>query len=298
MATRRRSARWFATLILAGLALAPASAVAEGWTPERPPSCPAQPDDPTEARRIAGDLFRQATTRGEEGAYIEASALFTCCYLLAPHPSALLNLAIAAEHSGDLDTAQHALEEFLTQAPDSPNRGDAETLLLSVRERLASVQPPIEPPVEPPVEPPIEPPVGPPVEPPPPTLPPANGATDGSEGESAGMSTMAIAGWSTLGAGALVALTAGTAFAALAADEADAIDDAARDTYWRDMAGHQENYDTYVGAGIAMFVIGGAAAAAGAVLLILDATSESPGDAALAPIVTPESVGLALVGRF
>jgi len=48
-----------------------------------------------------------------------------------------------------------------------------------------------------------------------------------------------------------------------------------------------------------MFAVGGAVLAAGAVLLILDATSESPeAETAVVPIVTDEAVGLGLVGRF
>jgi hypothetical protein len=111
---------------------------------------------------------------------------------------------------------------------------------------------------------------------------------------------LAIAGWSLLGGGAAVAIAGGAAFGVLAGQETDAVEGPAPGTSWSDIgAPHLEKHDDYQTAEIAMLAVGGAVLAAGVVLLILDATDESPdAEAAVVPVVGDESVGFALAGRF
>ena len=104
---------------------------------------------------------------------------------------------------------------------------------------------------------------------------------------------MTITGWSLLGAGVAVAVAGGTAFAVLSNDEADA---SMQTTHWSDASPHRDRAETYSSASIALFVVGGAAAITGTVLLLLDVKEELP--VLPVPAASGESVGLAVIGRF
>jgi hypothetical protein len=278
------------TLLVAGLLLLPEASRAQ-WQPSVPDDCPSMPGDPAEARAVAGEQFRAAVASGEEGNWQNALGLFSCSYSIVPHPNTLYNMGMAAERIGDLETADHALARCLAEAPDATYRADAEALLESVRERRAAPAPtetttlhPIDTPGEP--------------------SDAAGGAGPGQQAEGAaaegsavpppdGMSAMTIAGWSLLGAGVAVAVAGGTAFAVLSDDEGDA---SLLTTVWSDASELRDRAKTYSGASTALFVIGGAAAIAGTVLLLLDVEEDAP----VLPIASAsgESVGLAVVGRF
>jgi len=263
-------------------------AVAWGqWAPPVPPGCPERPASEEEALVLAGRIFAQATERGNAGLYVEAVELFACCYYVAPHPNTLYNLGVAAEHAGDLRTAEAALQRYVEEAPGAVNRTETDGLLASIRERLAALPPPALPEPVPEPEPATRPPAAVVVAPqPPPSSPPPP----------EGMSALAIAGWSLLGAGALVAAAGGTTFAVLAADEADAANNPPPDTPWSTVAGHRDSFDTYTTWEIVAFAVGGAVALGGLVLLLVDASTEAPVE--VLPAVTPDSAGLWLVGRF
>ena len=123
---------------------------ADEWVPPVPEDCPASPADPAAARALAGELYRSAAARGEEGAFDDSVRLFLCSYAVVPHPNTLYNLGLAAEHAGDLATAEGALARCIAEAPDAGYRAQADELLASVRERLAQVAPPPPPPPPPP----------------------------------------------------------------------------------------------------------------------------------------------------
>jgi len=280
-------ATW-AWLITGALCL-PAIAQAQ-WLPPVPEGCPEMPGDPAAARAVAGERFRAAVADGEAGKWEEALRQFSCSYSIVAHPNTLYNLGMAAERTGELETADHALARCLAEAPDASYRAEAKALLAPVRERLAALPPPTKTPTPPPAETPD-------------TRPDvAGGAQEGAGGTTSagavapppeGMSTMSIAGWSLLGAGVAAAVAGGMAFAVLSNDEADA---SLQTTEWSDASVHRDRAETYSSASIALFVVGGAAAIAGTVLRLLDVSEEAP--VLPVPSASGESVGLAVVGRF
>ena len=113
-----------------------------------------------------------------------------------------------------------------------------------------------------------------------------------------GATTLAITGWVLLGSGAAVAVAGGAAFGVLADQQRNIVEGSAAGTPWRDIEPHLAKQDDYRAAEIAMLAVGGAVLAAGAVLLILDASSESSDtETAVVPLVG-DAFGLALIGRF
>jgi len=286
--SRSLEAHWPMRLAAAVLLLVPAGALAQVWSPPVPTGCPETPQDAAQSRTLASEFFQRGLAADDAGDYAAAASHYACCFHIVPHPNTLYNLALSAEKAGDLRTAQHALERYIAEAPGALNLSEAAELLSAVARRAAELPseetPPELPPVEQPAVPefPVSTPVVAPVEPP-----------------DEGPSVLAIAGWSLLGGGAAIAMAGGSAFGALAGQETDAVEGSAPGTPWSDIAPHLGLHDDYQTAEIAMLAVGGAVLAAGAVLLILDATDESPeAEAAVLPVVGAESVGFALVGRF
>jgi hypothetical protein len=293
---------------------APAGVLAQTWSPPVPPGCPQAPADQAASRAMASEFFQRGLTAVAEGRFAQATALYACCFHIIPHPNTMYNLGLAAEKAGDLRTAEHALDRYVTEAPEALNHDEAVTLLATVRERVAALPPEENPTTLVAVGPePAECAAGQAAqpdgtcaaEPPPPpecaagTMRQADGTCAAPYTPPEGLSTLAIAGWSLLGTGAAITIAGGAAFGVLAGQEADAIEDPPDGAHWRDSASHLDTFDDYQAAEIAMLVIGGAVLATGAVLLILDSNSESPeAETAVVPVVTEESVGLGLVGRF
>jgi len=284
-------------LVLGGMMLTPVLALAQTWSPPIPAGCPDAPDDATQRRTLAGEFFQKGLARDEAGDFATATSYYACCFHIVPHPNTLYNLALSAEKAGDVRTAQRALERYITEAPGALNLEEAAALLAAVSRRVAELAPE-EPPQEMPAVGPTEPeaPVGPSTTPEfpeqPPVVAPATPADQGPP-------TLAIAGWTLLGGGAAIALAGGVAFGVLAGDETDIVEGSAPGTPYVDIAPHLQKHDDYQTAEIAMLAVGGAVLAAGAVLLILDATSEkSEAEAVVVPSAGGESVGLVLAGRF
>ena len=148
-------------------------------------------------------------------------------------------------------------------SPDADFRAQPE-LLASVRERSASVAPvPV----------------------------PLPAAVDG-------LSSTATVGWALLGSGVAVAAGMGISFSVLAGDERDAFELAAPgELTWPEAEPHGRQYETYSALAIAGFLVGGAIAVGGVVLLIVDAMGEEP---PAVPVVacSGDGAGLALVGTF
>jgi len=258
------------------------------WSPPVPTGCPETPADAAQSRTLASDFFQRGLAADDSGDYAAAASHYACCFHIVPHPNTLYNLALSAEKAGDLRTAQHALERYIAEAPGALNLSEAAELLSAVARRTAELPPEEAPPELPPVEQPAQPEF--------PTPPPVVAPVEPPD---EGPSVLAIAGWSLLGGGAAIAIAGGAAFGVLAGQETDAVEGSDPGTPWRDIAPHLSLHDDYQTAEIAMLAVGGAVLAAGAVLLILDATDESSGDeATVVPLVGADSVGFALAGRF
>ena len=108
---------------------------------------------------------------------------------------------------------------------------------------------------------------------------------------------MEIAGWVLAGVG-VAALGGGIAFAVLAAEAADAVENSPQDTPWVDVQPHLDDFETYQIGEIALFAAGGALAIGGAVLLLLELGGDEQPPATAVPIVSADALGLGLVGRF
>lgn len=287
--------------------LAPGFAAAQVWSPEVPVGCPEPPDDPVERRTLASDFFSRGLEADEAGDPAAAMSAYACCFHIAPHPNTLYNLALSAEKAGDVRTAQHALERYISEAPGALNLQEAAALLAAVTRRVGELPPedaesprataapatagtPATPETRTAAGAPAAPPAGEsPAAAPPTSAPPADD----------GPSTLAIAGWSLLGGGLAIGVAGGAAFGVLADDEADIVEGSAPGTPWAEVEPHLTRHDDYQTAEIAMIAAGGAVLAAGAVLLILDAVGESSAaEAAIVPVAGDGTVGLALVGWF
>ena len=281
----------------AGIALGAAFLVASfavravaAWTPASPEACPDRPEDPAAARTLAGEVFTRGAERAAAGDDDEAVALYTCSYSIAPHPNTLYNLALAQEAAGRPADACIVLELYLREAAEAINRPRAEELLAELRclvEESDDTPPGPSPPPPPPL-------------PPPPPHPPADVAGGGSGTDEGGVSDLALAGWILLGTGVALAAGGGTAFAVLAAQEKSLVLDPDPGAVWSDAAPHQDAYELYSGLEIGFFALGGAAAAVGVVLLLVDlgAESESPPVLIAMPLIGPGMVGLSWSGSF
>ena len=110
---------------------------------------------------------------------------------------------------------------------------------------------------------------------------------------------MSTTGWTLFGIGA-ASLAVGAGMGAWAADAADTVENSPENTLWVDVAPSLDDFDSAQAAMIAALAVGGALVVGGAVFLILDAMdgAEAPVEAAVAPMVGTDAVGLAIVGRF
>jgi iron complex outermembrane receptor protein len=91
---------------------------------------PARPGE--DAREQSRAAFRRGVGQAESGDYASARDSFTEAYRLFPHPSILLNLAIARAHTGQWLEAEQDLVHFL--ADDGGARPEE---LASARAELA-----------------------------------------------------------------------------------------------------------------------------------------------------------------
>lgn len=246
-----------------GVVVLSAGAARAEWVPPAGPDCPARPGDAEAARVQASELFGRAIELGEAGEWSASAGQFACSYGAMPHPNTLFNLGLAAEKAGDLATAESALAQCLLDAPDAEYGAQAREMLASVRERLAAAAPVPSP------------------------LP------EGGE-----LSTTAVVGWALLGSGVAVAAGIGISFSVLASDEKDAFElGPPGELTWPEAEPHQQQYRTYSALAVAGFLVGGAIAVGGVVLLILDATAEEP-PAVPALALFADGAGLVLSGTF
>lgn len=108
---------------------------------------------------------------------------------------------------------------------------------------------------------------------------------------------MEIAGWVLAGAG-LAALGSGIAFAVLAADAADAVENSPQDTPWVEVQPHLDDFELYQPLEIGMLAGGGALAVTGLVLLLVDLDDGETASETVVPVVSADALGLGVAGRF
>lgn len=108
---------------------------------------------------------------------------------------------------------------------------------------------------------------------------------------------MEIAGWVLAGAG-VAALGGGIAFAVLAADAADAVENSPQDTPWVEVQPHLDDFELYQPLEIGLLAGGSALAVAGLVLLLVDLGDGEVETETVVPVVSADALGLGMVGRF
>jgi tetratricopeptide (TPR) repeat protein len=92
-----------------------------------------QQDNADEAARIH---FEAGTSYYETGDYELALQEFTHSYDLSHRPELQYNLSLTYEKLGDLDAAVEALDRYLKEGPDIPNRETLELRLANLKKRL------------------------------------------------------------------------------------------------------------------------------------------------------------------
>jgi hypothetical protein len=279
-----------------------------------PSSAPPRPDPSPEDDRKARELFRRGDEHYKNGRFQEALADLQEAYRLSGRQALRFNMANALEKLGDDRQALEQLEAYAPHAPEA-RRDGLTSRIAALRARLdaATPAPPEPQPAQPqptqpqptqpqPTQPqPAQPTVptsqpkapAPPAPAPQPPMPPA--AEDGTT------SGTAVAGYVLLGAGALgIGLGAVFGATALAArSDAEAACDDAAGRCLNDAAGPLDNDENFALAADLGFLIGGAAAIAGAALVIHSFVSEpdsSAGQASVSIVVNGQQLGL--MGSF
>ena len=217
------------------------------------PTCPDVPLEEEAAREMAGEWFSKAEVLVEEELYSEAVGAFACSLKMIEHPATYLNAAMAAEKSGDKEAAIH----FYTRAVELDPQGKRS---VEARARVAALEIELEPEPEPELEPEPE---------PEPQIEEEDSADEVEaqpQPEPEGPSTMAIAGYSLAGVGAAGLIVGAVLQGMAGAAQGDGESTSSYDTF-KSKKDKMESLQT--GAAIS-FVVGGAAAAAGVVLIVLD----------------------------
>lgn len=244
-----------------------------------PASVPAQ----SLTKEMAKRHYQNGAAYYERANYTMALEEFERAYRLETAPELLYNMGRCHEGLGQLDRAIQRFEAFLKAKPDANNAPVVQARIVNLRKQLEARKPGPTPapavPVAPPeAKAPEEAPA-----PPPPT-------------PTRERATLKLAGWAALGAGAAV-MTVGGILGGMASRKTGEYEDG----YARHMAYEeaQEILNQAQGLETGMFVclgVGAAAAATGAVLLILDSRKEAaPATARAGGLrIRPTLSGLAL----
>ncbi len=86
-----------------------------------------------EQRRAAREAYSRGQALYREGRYQDSVAAFEEAYALIPNPVVLLGIAESRQRAGDIAGTIEALERYLAERPDAPDRADVEARLQSLR---------------------------------------------------------------------------------------------------------------------------------------------------------------------
>jgi tetratricopeptide (TPR) repeat protein len=239
--------------------------------------------------------FKRASRLYDLRRYREAAKEFEAAYEAKDDPAFLYNIAQAYRLAGDSAEAVGAYQSYLRRAPDAPHRREVEARIAELKQlvedqRKTQQAPPLgtHPPELPEPPPIVEAPPKP--QQPPPALPPVEHAEAGHPGRTKIIAGAAVAavGLALIGVGIAYALEAASASDQLTNPQPGQVFDPQLES-----DGH-----TYQAWSIAGFAVGGAALAAGAVVLALGVRERRAPRLALVPRFAPGMAGAALGGSF
>jgi tetratricopeptide (TPR) repeat protein len=268
----------------------------------RAAECPdSSPEDAQERRKLAKEWFSTAETAENSGDDAEATRAYACSYKMVAHPYTAFNLARVAERSGDSDLALKMYKAYLALKPDARDKDEVNIKIKSIQDRLAAAKEP--PATEPPVT--VE--ETPAPEPPkddlaPPPMPkPADVVTRHYPTEPQESPHSHLAEW-LVGVGAAGALVGALATNFIARAKMDTCRTDAVNEYYAKANSACNSAKPMAYTSYALFGVAAAAAAADAVLIILQhkpfSGSSSDEEAYLGPLVLPGGAGLSARGRF
>ena len=110
------------------------------------PAAAATGEDRTEE---AKGLFNAGRAAFDAGRYVDALDYFQRAYGISGRAGLLYNIALAFDRMREDERALAAYEQYLTQAPDAPNRVEVETRAAAIRAALQRRQEPAAKPVAP-----------------------------------------------------------------------------------------------------------------------------------------------------
>jgi tetratricopeptide (TPR) repeat protein len=123
--------------VAVGLALAtPGLAHAQGCPDDLPKSAAAR-------RALAKEWFTQAQDAQARADEVEAVKAYACSFRIVPHAFTAYNLAKSAEKTGDLQQALQSYRNYLTLAPDAPERPEVERQIKQLEARIAHLDEPV-----------------------------------------------------------------------------------------------------------------------------------------------------------
>jgi tetratricopeptide (TPR) repeat protein len=123
--------RWLILVLLAWAAAPSARAQ------QSSPAAPATSEDRTEE---AKGLFNAGRASFDAGRYADALEYFQRSYAISGKPALLYNIGLAFDRLREDEKALQAYDQYLTQAPDAPNRSEVETRAAAIREALSRRQ--------------------------------------------------------------------------------------------------------------------------------------------------------------
>jgi tetratricopeptide (TPR) repeat protein len=126
--------------VLLWVALGAASSAWAQPPQQNQPPDPAMMTDSAGLDEAARQIFMAGRNLYELGRFAEAAAQFEQAYELSHRPPLLYNIYVAYRDAGDRDKSAQALENYLRENPDAPDRVNLEARLESLRQSIAAEQ--------------------------------------------------------------------------------------------------------------------------------------------------------------
>jgi tetratricopeptide (TPR) repeat protein len=279
-------------------------------------SRPSEATPTPEQRSEAKAAYEEGLRKYDVGKWDEASELFQKAYELVGDPRILFNIAQSFRNGQRYEKAILFYKSYLRRMPNPPNRGEVEKRIAEMQEilekqRRTSEAPPTginrpepdkiteqPPPTQPTETPPAPPAPTPKVAPASPEMP-SRPAVDDAEYRRRAR-TLRFAGIGVLAVG-VVALATGGAMSGLALSASNDVETAAAQrgrVFDASLQSKESNGKTFDVVGIAMYAVGGVAAAAGAALIGISFKKPPSERAMLSPSISPTSAGIVVGGVF